>query len=81
MKILTNGKMLWTRTIGSTIAGEGVIRSFFIRWLLRESGQRPMWSTRADELCVQVLWEAAATPVTYRIVVPRSAWSTKTITI
>jgi uncharacterized PurR-regulated membrane protein YhhQ (DUF165 family) len=44
MKILTNGKMLWTRTIGSTIAGERGFAHFY-PLAFAESGQRPTWST------------------------------------
>ena len=69
MKILTNGKWLWTRTIGSTIAGEGVDSLIF--YPLAFAG---LWSTSVliqvllTNYCIKVLWEVIATPVTYRIV-------------
>jgi uncharacterized integral membrane protein (TIGR00697 family) len=69
MKILTKGRHLWTRTIGSTIAGELVDSVVF--YPLAFYGE---WS--ADLLVkvlitnyvLKVLWEVVNTPVTYKIV-------------
>ena len=69
MKLLTRGRFLWTRTIGSTIVGEAVDSLIF--YPLAFLG---VWSR---EQVVQVLisnyllkvgWEAVMTPVTYRVV-------------
>jgi hypothetical protein len=69
MKLVTEGRFLWMRTIGSTIAGEAVDSLIF--YPLAFLG---LWPT---ELVLQVLvsnyvlkvgWEAAMTPITYRIV-------------
>ncbi len=69
MKVITNGKWLWMRTIGSTIAGELVDSLIF--YPLAFFG---IWS---NELVVQVMisnymikvgWEALMTPVTYQVV-------------
>ncbi len=69
MKIWTKGKALWSRTIGSTIFGQGVDSLIFypIAFL-------GIWETQ-DVLTVivtnwllKVLWEAALTPVTYAVV-------------
>jgi uncharacterized integral membrane protein (TIGR00697 family) len=69
MKLLTSGRLLWTRTIGSTIVGEAVDSLIF--YPLAFLG---VWSR---EQVVQVLisnyllkvgWEAVMTPVTYRVV-------------
>lgn len=66
MKIWTNGKALWSRTIGSTVLGQGVDSLLFypIAFL-------GIWETH-DVLLVmvtnwalKVLWEAVLTPVTY----------------
>jgi uncharacterized integral membrane protein (TIGR00697 family) len=71
MKILTMGKYLWTRTIGSTIVGEGV--DSFIFYPAAFFGAIG-WT---NHLVVQVLltqwflkvsWEVLLTPVTYAIV-------------
>jgi uncharacterized integral membrane protein (TIGR00697 family) len=69
MKILTAGKWLWTRTIGSTIFGELVDSSlfYFIAFYA-------IWET-SDILKVALAqyllktgWEVVMTPVTYRVV-------------
>ena len=69
MKLLTNGRFLWTRTIGSTIVGEGVDSLIFY-----PSAFLGFWPA---ELVVKVMignyllkvgWEVVNTPVTYRIV-------------
>lgn len=71
MKIWTKGKLLWTRTIGSTVFGQGVDSLLFYPIaFLGVAG----WT---DELVIQVIftqwaikvaWEAALTPVTYAVV-------------
>jgi uncharacterized integral membrane protein (TIGR00697 family) len=69
MKLRTEGKMLWMRTIGSTIVGEAVDSLVF--YPLAFYG---LWSN--DQLRtvlitnygLKVGWEVVMTPVTYRIV-------------
>lgn len=69
MKVMTKGRMLWSRTIGSTVVGQGVDSLIFypIAFL-------GIWTTQ-DVLTVivtnwalKVLWEAALTPATYVVV-------------
>ncbi len=69
MKIWTQGRWLWTRTIGSTLAGELVDSSLF--YFIAFYG---IWAT-GDVLKVAVAqyvlktgWEIVMTPVTYRAV-------------
>ena len=69
MKIRTEGRYLWTRTIGSTIVGEAVDSLLFFPlafagvWPTSLLGQ-VIWSN----YLVKVLWEVLMTPVTYKIV-------------
>jgi uncharacterized integral membrane protein (TIGR00697 family) len=71
LKILTNGRWLWVRTIGSTIAGEGVDSLLFypIAFLGR-SGWSPgdVLQILLTNYLLKVAWEVMATPFTYRIV-------------
>jgi queuosine precursor transporter len=69
LKVRTEGRFLWLRTIGSTVVGEGVDSLIF--YPLAFLG---VWS---DDLVLTVMvtnylfkvgWEAAITPATYRIV-------------
>ena len=69
LKIRTGGRMLWLRTIGSTLVGELVDSSLF--YVIAFGG---LWAT-GDLLKVVVAqyflktgWEVVMTPVTYRIV-------------
>ncbi len=71
MKVWTNGKMLWARFVGSTVAGEAVDSSIFYPLAFLGSGIMP------DELVLKLtivqfisktLVEIVLLPVTYRIV-------------
>jgi uncharacterized integral membrane protein (TIGR00697 family) len=69
MKILTGGRFLWTRTIGSTIAGEAVDSLIFYPaafWFVWPPDL--VLRVMVANYTIKVLWEVAATPVTYRIV-------------
>lgn len=69
MKIFTNGKYLWTRTIGSTIVGELVDTSIFM--FIGFFGVFPLpliFSIILSGYFLKVVTEVVFTPVTYRIV-------------
>lgn len=72
MKLLTNGRFLWTRTIGSTIVGEGLDSALFIT--IAFAG-RPgfegiaLWSAIWRQWLFKTLWETLATPFTYVVVI------------
>lgn len=69
MKILTRGKYLWTRTIGSTIVGEGVDTILFV--LIGFYGLVPttiLITAIISGYLFKVLYEIIATPITYKIV-------------
>jgi uncharacterized integral membrane protein (TIGR00697 family) len=69
MKLFTEGRFLWARTIGSTIVGEAVDSLVFY-----PTAFLGMWETHlvlrvmAANYVLKVLWEAVMTPVTYRVV-------------
>ena len=69
MKVLSEGRHLWMRTIGSTIAGEGVDSLIF--YPLAFVGRWPtevVFKVLAFNYLLKVGWEAVVTPVTYRVV-------------
>jgi len=71
MKLLTAGKWLWTRTIGSTIAGEAVDSLLFYPIAFYGSGMLPdeqLAKVMLAQFVAKVAVEAVFTPVTYRIV-------------
>jgi queuosine precursor transporter len=69
MKVVTQGKHLWSRTIGSTIFGQAVDSALF--YPLAFWG---IWSTTQvitvllTNWGLKVLWEILLTPVTYAVV-------------
>jgi uncharacterized integral membrane protein (TIGR00697 family) len=69
MKIMTNGKYLWMRTIGSTIVGEGVDSLVFypVAFLGIWSNDLVI-SVMMTNYLIKVGWEAVITPFTYLVV-------------
>jgi uncharacterized integral membrane protein (TIGR00697 family) len=69
VKILTEGRFLWVRTIGSTFAGEAVDSVIFypIAFLGTWSNEL-LISVMIGNYILKVLWEVVATPMTYAIV-------------
>ena len=69
MKLVTSGKLLWSRTIGSTIVGEAVDSAVF--YPLAFLG---VWESELvvrvmlTNYALKVLWEIVMTPLTYRVV-------------
>ncbi len=71
MKILTAGKWLWTRTIGSTIVGEAVDSALFYPLAFYGSGIIPddkLPLVMLAQFVAKVAVEVVFTPVTYKIV-------------
>ena len=71
MKIRTAGRWLWTRTIGSTIAGEGVDSALFYPLAFYGSGIIPddkLPLVMLAQFITKVGVEVVFTPLTYRIV-------------
>ena len=71
MKILTAGKWLWSRTIGSTIFGEAVDSALFYPLAFYGSGIIPdekLPLVMLAQFAIKVGVEVVFTPVTYRIV-------------
>ena len=69
MKIWTEGRMLWTRTIGSTVVGQGVDSLLFypLAFLgVFETGT--VIKLMLTQWVLKVAWEALLTPVTYAVV-------------
>jgi uncharacterized integral membrane protein (TIGR00697 family) len=69
LKILTRGRWLWTRTIGSTLVGQAFDTVIFIT--LAFAGLVPARALAAlvvAQWAVKVTYEAAATPLTYAAV-------------
>jgi queuosine precursor transporter len=69
MKIFTEGRFLWARTIGSTIVGEAVDSLVFYPTAFLGTWETDLvLRVMAANYVLKVLWEAVMTPVTYRVV-------------
>jgi len=69
MKVATNGRWLWSRTIGSTLVGQGLDSLVFV--VLAFVGTIPLWamiSAVIAQWLVKSAYEALATPLTYVVV-------------
>jgi uncharacterized integral membrane protein (TIGR00697 family) len=67
MKVATNGRFLWTRTIGSTVVGEGLDSLVFVTLAFAGTGA-PLGDPIVTTWAIKVGWETAATPFTYLVV-------------
>ena len=71
MKIWTQGRHLWSRTIGSTIVGQGVDSLLFYPLAFYGAPDWPveaMLMVMASQFILKVSWEVLLTPVTYAVV-------------
>jgi len=69
MKVMTQGKHLWARTIGSTLAGQAV--DSFLVILIAFGGTQPLpvlLNLMVSGYVAKVLFEVAATPLTYLVI-------------
>ncbi|PYN75307.1 MAG: transporter [Candidatus Rokuibacteriota bacterium] len=69
LKILTHGRWLWTRTIGSTVVGQALDSAVFVT--LAFAGSVPtgaLIGIALGQWIAKVVYEAAATPLTYAAV-------------
>ena len=71
MKIMTAGRWLWTRTIGSTIVGEAVDSALFYPLAFYNSGLIPndkLLAIMLAQFGLKVAVEVLFTPITYKVV-------------
>jgi uncharacterized integral membrane protein (TIGR00697 family) len=71
MKVWTRGRMLWTRTIGSTVVGEGIDSLIFYPlafWGVAGWPAGTLVKIMATQFVLKVSWEVLLTPLTYVIV-------------
>lgn len=69
MKLWTGGKMLWTRTVGSTVTGQFVDTIVLV--IIGFAGTAPVKTLASLALSAyfgKVIYEVVATPVTYAVV-------------
>jgi uncharacterized integral membrane protein (TIGR00697 family) len=68
LKVLTKGRWLWTRTVGSTVTGQAVDTALVILIAFWGTSARTIISIIVSSYLTKVAYEVLATPVTYAIV-------------
>jgi uncharacterized integral membrane protein (TIGR00697 family) len=69
MKVWTQGRHLWTRTIGSTVVGQGIDSLIFYPLAFYGVWDNDtLLMVLATQWVLKVAWEALLTPVTYAVV-------------
>lgn len=69
MKVLTQGRFLWTRTVGSTIVGQAVDTACFVFVaFFRVLPNDVLLAALLSGYIFKVIYEAVATPITYAAV-------------
>jgi uncharacterized integral membrane protein (TIGR00697 family) len=69
LKILTQGKWLWTRIIGSTLIGEGIDSALFYPVAFYGVWPNPLLlNVLITSYLFKITWEITMTPLTYRVV-------------
>lgn len=69
MKLLTRGRWLWTRTIGSTLIGQGLDSLVFVTLAFAGTlAGSDLLRTMVTAWLVKSAYEAVATPLTYAVV-------------
>lgn len=71
MKVMTGGKYLWSRTIGSTVVGQGIDSLIFYPIAFYATGgwtNATLSQAMLNAWIAKVLWEIFLTPVTYAVV-------------
>jgi uncharacterized integral membrane protein (TIGR00697 family) len=69
MKVLTQGRWLWSRTVGSTIVGEFVDTFLFVAFAFAgDMSLGVLWSIAVSNYVFKVAVEVLFTPVTYAVV-------------
>jgi len=71
MKVWTKGKALWSRTIGSTIVGQGLDSLIFYPLAFYGLAGWPpelLWQVVLSQWAIKTAWEALLTPFTYLVI-------------
>src|SRR3984957_18390849 len=68
MKIWTNGRYLWTRTVGSTVVGQAVDTTIVVVFIFWGQPLGVMFQLIVSGYLFKVIYEVVATPLTYKVV-------------
>jgi uncharacterized integral membrane protein (TIGR00697 family) len=73
LKVATRGRFLWSRTIGSSLIGQGLDSALFVTIAFAGTGVE-LVETIVTTWAIKVAWEALATPLTYLLANGLKRW-------
>jgi uncharacterized integral membrane protein (TIGR00697 family) len=68
LKLLTKGKYLWTRTVGSTVVGQAVDTVVVVSFIYYDQPIGIILNVIVSGYVFKVVYEVLATPITYAVV-------------
>ena len=68
LKLITNGRHLWTRTISSTIVGQGIDTIIVVSFIFYDQPFATILNLIVSGYLFKVIYEIVATPLTYLVV-------------
>lgn len=68
LKLLTKGKYLWTRTVGSTVVGQAVDTAVVVSFIFYDQPIATILKVMVSGYLFKVAYEILATPLTYAVV-------------
>lgn len=68
LKLLTGGRYLWTRTIGSTVVGQAVDTAIVVTFIFYNQRLGVILNLIVSAYVIKVVYETLMTPVTYAVV-------------
>jgi queuosine precursor transporter len=68
LKLLTKGKYLWTRTVGSTVVGQAVDTVIVVSFIYYDQPLALILKVIVSGYIIKVTYEVLATPLTYAVV-------------
>ncbi len=66
MKLWTNGHLLWTRTVGSTVVGQAVDTTIVVLFIFWGQPAHVIWQIIYSGYLFKVIYEVLATPLTLK---------------
>ena len=68
LKLLTKGRYLWTRTVGSTVVGQGIDTVIVVSFIFYDKPIGTILNLIVSGYLFKVVYEILATPLTYLVV-------------
>ncbi len=68
LKLITKGRYLWTRTVASTVVGQGIDTAIVVSFIFYDQPLATIFNLILSGYLFKVIYEVLATPLTYLVV-------------